>query len=273
MRPYSKTRIMQAFDKSAPSYDEYAIFQNEVSDELLNEVKGLNLSGAVVMEFGCGAGTLSSRLAGLGHFKAALAFDIAKGMARMTRLRRNGSDNLFVVQADIENAPVKKGCVDLAVSNLVFQWIEDYESAFREIALSLKPGGRLLATTLGEGTFRELRETVEAVFAADGKHVDRSIFHKFTDARLLKEAARKAGLDIHTRRRTIVKTYKDIYQFLKSLKKIGVQNSEGLSALGLGRRGILEKISNEYNKTHFTEEGIAVTYEVILIDAASPQTG
>ncbi len=230
---------MQAFDKSAPSYDEYAVFQNEISNELLSEVRKLNLSGAVVMEFGCGAGALSLRLASSGHFKVALAYDISKGMAGMARLRRNGSENLFIVQADIENAPVKRGCVDLAVSNLVFQWIENYDNAFLEIALSLKPGGRLLATTLGEGTFRELRETVAAVFKAEGKQVDGSIFHKFTDVRLLTQAARKAGLDIHTSRRKIVKVYKDMYQFLKSLKKIGVQNSKGLSALGLGRRGIL----------------------------------
>ncbi len=263
-----KSIIRMAFDKSAATYDSSATFQREMAKTLFERIVSQKLTGSVAMEIGCGTGELAAMVAQSGMFRATLALDISQGMTQAAMARRNGYDgSLHVAQADAEYAPVKNGSVDLCFSNLALQWIEDLPAIFSEAALSLKNGGRLIATVLGESTFHELRESVTYAFEQSGKEVDQSMFHKFPDERAIVAAAESAGLTVKIEKEIFIREFKDATTFMRSLKNIGVQSNPGLASLGLGRRAVMDNFVKEYRSRFALNGGIAVTYEVVYIDA------
>lgn len=262
-----KPRIRSAFDKSAPIYEQNADLQNAVARDLARRVKESGLSGSVAMDVGCGAGALALMISKSGAYRTTIASDLSMGMVKVARGRVNGAGVFSVAQADVERLPVKPASVDLIVSNLMLQWVENLPLALREMASALAEGGRLMATTLGRNTFYEIREAATAALSGLGMAADQSIFHKFTDEAELSEAAEKAGFETRLWKSERVMVYKDFKALLKTLKRQGVQNSVGLSALGLGRRKVMEKLAEEYHERFSTPGGVRITYEILHLDA------
>ena len=250
---------------SAPHYDKYADFQNEMARSLAKRVDAAGFSGAVALDLGCGTGSLAVTLAESGAFRKVLAHDISFGMLNMARNKLNGS--LCLAQAEAGFLPVRNGSLDLIVSNLVLQWIPDLPRTTRQMSMALKEGGRLMATTLGSNTFKELRESVTSVMEEAGNPVDASSFHRFTDERQLVRAAEEAGFEIEIKTEKHERIFGSFADFMRTLKRQGVQNNRGLSNLGLGRRGVMRRLSEEYQRRNGCDSGVRVTYEALHVDA------
>jgi ubiquinone/menaquinone biosynthesis C-methylase UbiE len=102
-----------------------------------------------VLEAGCGTGELAERvLRELGA--EVVAVDISARMVALTAAR--GIDARV---ADVQTLPFEDAEFDVAVANWVLYHAADVDLAIGELARVLRPGGRLVAATVGVGHMRE----------------------------------------------------------------------------------------------------------------------
>jgi arsenite methyltransferase len=101
--------------------------------------------GDDVLDIGCGNGLLSLELArAVGEQGSVTAIDISRDMLDAARERCAHSARVRFLEAGAANIPVADGAADRAVSLQVFEYLSDIPGALREIARTLRPGGRLV---------------------------------------------------------------------------------------------------------------------------------
>ena len=139
------------------------------------------------------------------------------------------------------------------------QWC-DAQRVFDEAARVLRPQGQLALSTLGPGTYAELRRA----FAGIDRHRHTL---DFSEPARLAAAAEAAGFtDLQVTRRSITLHYPDLKALLGAVKAIGA------NALGAGRRsGMMGKaawqaLSAAYEAQR-SAEGLPASYDVILLTA------
>lgn len=265
-----KSRVRAGFDHGSRFYGESAAFQDEMAREMAARLSALDHRGSVAVELGCGVGKLARDIAGAGRYKIVAGVDISTGMLAETwrRLRGAGA-KAALVQADMENLPLRGGAADLVFSNLVFHWLPGLAEGFREAARALRKDGIFLANILAANTFAEIRQALDAAFALAGRKPDPSIFHPFPSADDVVRKAAEAGLAVTER---VVRDYERVFadprSIMRALKRQGVQNNRGLGDMGLGRRGMMELFDEEYRSRFTVAGGVRLTYQVIHLSAA-----
>jgi SAM-dependent methyltransferase len=96
-----------------------------------------------VVDIGCGEGRAGRELLRLGHEVIGVERSPSLG-----RAARGHTMPLSVVLADAARLPMREGCVDLAVSCMSFQDIDDFAGAAKEAARVLRPGGHFCAALI-----------------------------------------------------------------------------------------------------------------------------
>jgi malonyl-CoA O-methyltransferase len=164
------------------------------------------------------------------------------------------------VCADVRQLPFSDASVDIAVSNLMLQWCDDLDAAFREVRRVLKPDGLFAFTTFGPDTLRELRAAWAAV---DGySHVNTFIdMHDIGDA-LVRAGLTEPVLDVER----VTLTYKDVLSLMRDLKVIGAHNVTAGRPRGLTGRGALRRVEAAYEPARRSGL-IPATYEVVYAAA------
>ena len=105
-----------------------------------------------MLEVGCGTGEAAERIADeLGA--TVVALDISSRMVELTKAR--GVDARV---GDVQELPFADCEFDCAVANWVLYHVPDLDRGIAELARVLRPGGRLVATTVGEDNLREVWE-------------------------------------------------------------------------------------------------------------------
>ena len=239
-----------AFERASGTYDEAAVLQGRVSEELIERLALVAIQPAVVLDLGAGTGRAAPGLAGRFPGAFVVALDIASSMLRRAAVHAS------TVCADAVRLPLAGASVDLVFSNLMLQWCEEPDAVFAEVRRVLKPGGFFAFTTFGPDTLRELRA---AWAAADGfSHVNRFIdMHDVGDA-LVRAGFDEPVMDVERLR----VTYPDPVALMRDLKAIGAHNVTSGRARGLTGRERFERMTQAYEALR--EDGrLPATYEVI----------
>lgn len=146
------TKIGERFSRVADNYEQHAVIQRLLAEELLDRVGREKLTPHVVLDIGCGTGRLTAGLKSYFPSSRILGLDISHGMAKAARAK--GIDPLVADAADL---PFKAGAFDLVVSNVAYQWVSDLARAFQEVGRVLKNDGLFMLSCFGAGTLDELR--------------------------------------------------------------------------------------------------------------------
>ena len=157
MQRPEKHRIRSAFDRAAASYDAAAVLQRAVCDRLLALRPEAETETPHILDAGCGTGYGARLLRERWPQARISAADFAASMAAKT-----AADGIDCVLADIEALPFRPACFDGYWSSLTVQWC-DSQRVLAEAARVLMPGGWLALSTLGEGTYAELRTAFSGV--------------------------------------------------------------------------------------------------------------
>jgi ubiquinone/menaquinone biosynthesis C-methylase UbiE len=115
-------------------------------------------AGAVVLELGCGPGSLWKRnLDRIPPQSNIVLSDFSAGMLRDSgaNLGENSSRFSFC-QLDAAVLPFRGSCLDAVVANMMFYHVSDRPASLRDIRRVLRPNGRFYATTTGRQYMREL---------------------------------------------------------------------------------------------------------------------
>lgn len=107
-----------------------------------------------VLEVGCGDGRFSEQIRDELGVRV-VALDFSPGMAAQAALR--GLDTQI---GDIQLMPWPDGQFDVVVANWMLYHVPDLDRGLQEIRRVLRPGGRLIASTMGLRHMRELWDLV-----------------------------------------------------------------------------------------------------------------
>jgi SAM-dependent methyltransferase len=100
--------------------------------------------GAKILDFGCGSGQVVA--AGLAGGREMFGVEIFSGESTARAdVEHLGLLGNRIFEVGNGRLPFEDGMFDLAVSNTVFEHVEDLDSALAEIHRVLRPGGRLVA--------------------------------------------------------------------------------------------------------------------------------
>ena len=249
--PSIKQRVRESFDRAAVTYDSAAVVQRRVCDRLLDELTSSSPAPAHILDAGCGTGYGARRLRGRWPSTRITGVDFAPSMLD---LARHETDTCLT--ADIEELPFPENNFDLWWSSLAIQWC-DNDKVFLEASRVLKPGGQLALSTLGPGTFHELREA----FADVDQHRHTLPFSEPDEVR---SALERAGFDqITVLREKHSVYYPNLKSLLRSVKDIGAHNVGEGARSGMMGRSAWQHVEATY-ETHRTTEGLPASYDVIL---------
>lgn len=121
------------------------LLHQSVSDLLLAAAEPRQ--GETVLDIGCGAGALAFELATLvGDRGYVHGVDISQPLLERARARRQEASlsHIEFTEGDAQDMDLDQGIYDLVISRFGVMFFADPVAAFRNLARSLKPGGRLV---------------------------------------------------------------------------------------------------------------------------------
>lgn len=252
-----KQRVRAAFDHAATSYDGAAIVQRRVVELLAAGLPDLAAAAPRVIDAGCGTGfggkLLRARWPALDPLEL-IAVDFSTAM-----LAHPAHAGARRVAADIEALPFAARSFDLYWSSLAVQWC-DVARVAGEAARTLRAGGTLALSTLGPGTFAELRQA----FAG----VDRYRHTlAFSSPEAISAALAAAGFsDIRCQRQTLTLHYASLRELLAAVRDIGASGVGAGARNGLMSRAVWQSFAAGYERQR-AAEGLPASYDVIRIYA------
>ena len=123
-----------------------------------------------------------------------------------------------------DELPLAPASIDLAVSGLAFQFVNDLPGVLAQIRRALKPDGLLLAAMLGGDTLTELRQS----FAAAEAELEGGISPRvapFADLRDVGALLQRAGFALPvTDVDRIVVRYDNAFALMQDLRRMGATN-------------------------------------------------
>jgi SAM-dependent methyltransferase len=128
------------------------------------------------------------------------------------------------VAADEEALPFADGSLDLVVSALALQFVNDLPGTLIQIRRALKPDGLLLAALIGGDSLMELREA----FAQAESEIEGGVSPRvapFADVRELGTLLQRAGLAlpvVDSDRLTV--RYQSVFDLMRDLRRMGATN-------------------------------------------------
>lgn len=156
----------QTYDRLASRYDQHAALEQEVASRLLERVDFHRIPPQRILDLGSGTGQASAALKNRFRKAQVIGLDCSAGMLAQQQRRSGLLRPLKAVCADFSAIPLAGGSSELVLSNLAIHWGVEAEKLFTEVRRVLVPGGMLLFSTLGPGTFPELRTAMGETAAA-----------------------------------------------------------------------------------------------------------
>jgi 2-polyprenyl-6-hydroxyphenyl methylase / 3-demethylubiquinone-9 3-methyltransferase len=99
--------------------------------------------GAVLVDFGCGAGLLGPWLADKGY--AHVGFDLSLSALELAR-----SHGVVALQADVREVPIADRSVDVVCAGEILEHVADTDRVIGEACRILRPGGLLVIDTIAK---------------------------------------------------------------------------------------------------------------------------
>ena len=255
-RKHHSASVVHGFERAAGSYDDYAVLQRVVGNEMLERLQIVTMQPTAILDAGCGTGHCTRELRSAYKRARVIGLDRAEGMLKSARQQKGWFDNTRYVQADAGRLPIEAASIDLVFSNLMLQWCDPF-SVFQEFRRILTDDGLLMFSSFGPDTLRELRE---AWLAVDRRpHViDFVDMHDLGDM-LMQAGFREPVMDVD--RHTL--TYKDVLDLLRDLHGIGSRNIDAQRSRGLMGRGQLRQLEQAYSRFAQNQGRLPASYEVV----------
>ncbi len=150
----SISQVRSAYDRWSSHYDTDHNRTRDLDAQIFR-THGPSVRGRAVLELGCGTGKNTELLAAT--CREVTALDISAGMLAIARERITASHVQFVEQDISAPWPVPSATIDLVVSNLVLEHVQDLRPVYAEAARVLRKGGKLYLSELHP--MRQLRGT------------------------------------------------------------------------------------------------------------------
>jgi len=228
--------------------------------------------GAVLRRFELGAdiGTPSeavrTAVLRLGSVDSMVAVDA------VPEVRTPGLDKIAnLVVADEEALPFRDASLDLAVSALALQFVNDLPGTLVQIRRALKPDGLFLAALVGGETLTELRQA----FAAAESEIEGGASPRvapFADVRALGDLSQRAGFALpvtDSDRYTL--RYATPFALMAELRRMGATNALVARRRTPLRRATLSRMAEIYQERFADADGrVRATFDIVWLSGWAP---
>jgi SAM-dependent methyltransferase len=180
-------------------------------------------------------------------------------------------ENELHVAADEELLPFGGGSLDLVVSALALQFVNDLPGTLVQIRRALKPDGLLLAALIGGDSLAELREA----FAQAESEIEGGVSPRvapFADLRELGALLQRAGfaLPVVDSDRLTVR-YKSVVDLMQDLRRMGATNILRERRRAPLRRATLQRLTEIYAQRFADADGrLRATFEIAWLSGWAP---
>jgi SAM-dependent methyltransferase len=208
----------------------------------------------------------------LREFTNAADIGTAGDQVRNAVTRRVGElAHIDLPDSESEPLPLAPASIDLAVSALALQFVNDLPGVLAQIRRALKPDGLLLAAMVGGDTLTELRQS----FAAAEAELEGGISPRvapFADLRDVGALLQRAGfaLPVTDVDRVVVR-YDSAFALMRDLRRMGATNVLVERRRTPTRRATLLRMAQIYGERFADPDGrIRATFDVIWLSGWSP---
>jgi len=233
------------------------------AEDLIERLAMVRRQFPVAVNLGAHHGLLGARLQSLPGVEVVVQMEAAGGLLRQCSGLR--------VQADEEALPFRSHSLDLVVSALALQLVNDLPGTLLQIRHALKPDGLLLAAVLGGATLHELRT---ALFLAE-EEVEGGASPRvapFADVRELGALLLRAGFALPVAdAQTVTVTYPDALALMRELKAAGASNVlRARRRRPLRRATLLRAVEHYAHRFGLPNGRVPATFEVITLTGWAP---
>ena len=182
--------------------------------------------------------------------------------------QRNAS---LTVAADEEALPFGEGSLDLVVSALALQFVNDLPGALVQIRRALKPDGLFLAALVGGETLSELRQS----FAQAESEIEGGVSPRvapFADVRDLGALLQRAGFALPVvDADRIIARYDSAFALMRDLRRMGATNALLDRRRTPLRRATLMRMAEIYAQRFADGDGrVRATFEIVWLSGWAP---
>ncbi len=173
--------------------------------------------------------------------------------------------------ADEEALPFAAESLDLVVSALALQWVNDLPGSLVQIRRALRPDGLLLAAVLGGDSLKELREAlIDAEAEALGGASPRVA--PFLDVRDAGGLLQRAGFALPVvDSDTLTVRYATPFGLLRDLRAMGWSNAlTARSRVPLRRSVMMRAMENYAERFSDTDGRVRATFEIVYMSGWAP---
>jgi SAM-dependent methyltransferase len=188
---------------------------------------------------------------------------LAKRVGRLARVD--------VPDLETEPLPLAPESLDLAVSALAFQFVNDLPGVLAQIRRALKPDGLLLAAMIGGDTLTELRQSFASAEAELEGGVSPRVI-PFADLRDVGALLQRAGFALPvTDVDRIVARYDSAFALMADLRRMGATNILVERRRMPTRRATMLRMAQIYAERFADSDGrIRATFDVIWLSGWAP---
>jgi SAM-dependent methyltransferase len=175
------------------------------------------------------------------------------------------------VVAEEDALPFADASLDLVVSGLSLQLVNDLPGALVQIRRALKPDGLLLASLLGGTTLKELREAWLAAEAEISGGASPRVV-PFADVRDMGALLQRAGFALPVvDSETVIVTYANPLALMQEIKAMGASNMLIARRRTPVTRALLLRAAEIYAERFAGFEGrVPATFEILTLTAWAP---
>ncbi len=184
-------------------------------------------------------------------------------------LAARGDDPRIV--ADAEALPLREDSLDLVVSALALQFVNDLPGTFVQVRRALKPDGLFLAALIGGDSLIELRQAFAAA-EAELEHGASPHVAPFADVRAIGMLLQRAGfaLPVTDVDRLSVR-YASPFALMQDLRRMGATNALTERRRMPLKRGSLLRMAEIYAERFSDRDGrVRATFDIVWLSGWKP---
>jgi SAM-dependent methyltransferase len=238
---------------------------DRVADDLAERLQAVLRQFDVAVDLGTPGKAVRAALVGLRSIGTIVATSAIPNLA----ICANQMERL--VAADEEALPFRDASLDLVVSALALQFVNDLPGALVQIRRALKPDGLFLAARIGGETLTELRQA----FAAAESDIEGGVsphVAPFADLRDLGALLQRAGFALPvTDTDRLVARYDTVFRLMHDLRCMGATNALLDRRRTPLRRATLLRMAEIYAQRFADADGrVRATFEIVWLSGWAP---
>ncbi len=210
--------MQRRFDRAAAGFDGADFVHRETRNGLMDRLSPMMVDAKTILDIGGATGSACRPLRKRFNRSHVFILDASHEMLRAAEKKQSWFSRVSFLQSNAMAMPLQTGSIDLAFSNLLLPWIDNFHGLFAEVGRVLRKGGLFIFSTLGPDSLSELRNAWSSVDT--GQHVNAfADMHNVGDG-LLRSGLRDPVLDTDF----LNVSYLDTDSLFRDLTVLGARN-------------------------------------------------